>query len=194
MAKKVETRFDECDSFLEGKTLYRKELLKCHPDQGGTDTDLIKLRKEFDVWVSTKAWEARQSGGSFRSTGGFGGLGGGTGGQFRSTDPEDFLSDRTKQILREVVESGLNCTIEIVGSFIWIDEVSPQDVLTMIAWDFQYSKKYGGKWYWADWDYLKKTGNMPKGRFKGSFEDMKTLHRNKGVREKQFLAMPEEEP
>lgn len=200
--KKPDTRFEECESFDDGKALYRKELLRCHPDQGGSNDELIKLRKEFDSWVSRKAWEARQSGASFRNGGGPGGGPGGMGGvghQPRSNDPEDYLSIRTKEVLREVIESGLNCTIEIVGSFIWLDQVSPGDFLTLSAWGFTLSHKYNNRWFWADFDDMKKKGNLPRGKFNGNFEDMKKLHRNKVAKDKQFLAAPvqveeEEEP
>lgn len=185
------TRFDECESFDAGKKLYRKELIRCHPDQGGSDGELIKLRSEFDRWVSRRAWEARQSGASFRGGGGLGGHArpGGFGFQSRSNDPEDYLSDTTKQVLREIIESGLNCRVEVVGSFIWLDEVSPSDVLTLLAWDFAFSKKYG-RWFWADFEYLRKTGNLPRGRFNGTFEDMKKIHKNKIAKDKQYLGMP----
>lgn len=184
--------FDDCTSFDEGKELYRKTLFKVHPDQNPDDPDaatkVVKLKKAFDLWVTKKAWEAHQQGGNFRGAGGLGGRGyGGSGYQPRSTDPEDYLSVRTKEKLREVIESGLNCSVELVGSFIWLDEVSPGDILTLIAWDFTYSKKYN-KWFWADFDYMKQQGTLPKGRFHGTYEDMKRIHLNKGVKEKVFLA------
>lgn len=191
--QKKGTRFDECASFDEGKKLYRKELIRCHPDQGGSDEELILLKKEFDRWVSKKAWEARQQGANFRQGGGPGGHGPRPSGFTRSTDPEEFLSDKTKQVLREIIESGLNVSIEIVGSFIWLDGVSPGDILTLIAWGFTHSKKYGGRWFWADFDHLKKTGKLPRGKFSGSFDDMKRIHRNKVAREKQYLGYAPQE-
>jgi hypothetical protein len=192
---KRKNRFEECESLEEGKKLYRAELMQAHPDQGGSAEAVIAVKQEFDSWVSRRAWEARQSGGTFHGRGGFGGPSGHgrSGYQSRSTDPEDYLSPKTKEKLREVIESGLNCDIEVVGSFIWLANVSNTEVLTLIAWDFTYSKKYDGRWFWADFDYLKANGRLPKGRFNGSYEDMKRLHLNKQMKEKAYLAGPDEE-
>lgn len=185
MAKKP-NRFDECASFDEGRKLYCKQLLLLHPDQGGDAAGLIQCKEEFDNWVSRKAWEDRQSDDTFRGTGSRGGAG-------VPTDPEDFLSDATKEFLREFIELGLNCGIEIVGSFLWVSDVPPSDVLTLIAWDFTRSKKYGGRWFWADFEYMKQQGTLPRGKFTGNFDDMKMIHRTKMKQEKLYLGPGQDE-
>lgn len=182
MAKKP-NRFEACVTFKEGKTLYRAELLRLHPDQGGEAQELIQCKKEFDNWVSRKAWEAHHqpddgdtfSGPYRRHTG------------HTPGDVEDYLSDRTKQFLREVIESGINCDVEVVGSFIWLDNVAPGDFMTLIWWDFTRSKKYDGRWFWADWDHLKATGNLPRGQFNGNFDDMKKIHQSKVKQQKLYI-------
>lgn len=177
----IDINFDECKSFDEGKKLYRKELLRCHPDQGGSDADTVKLCEMFDRWVSRKAWEAHHSGASFSNNA-----------RPRDFDLENYLSDKTKQILRDIIEAGFNFNVEIVGSFIWVDGVSAADVLSLMAMDFTFSKKYN-KFFWADFKHMKATNNMPRGGFNGTFEDMKKLHLNKVARKKQFLAHNEED-
>lgn len=194
--EKKENRFDPCVTFGEGRKLYREQLLLLHPDQNSNEDaakQLIQCKKEFDSWVSRKAWEAHQTGETFRQGGHAGRPGGMAGQRPRPTDAEDFLSDKTKQFLREVIESGLNCDIEIVGSFIWLSNVAPADVITLIAWDFTRSKKYGGRWFWADWEYMKQQGTLPRGRFTGNFEDMKQIHRTKRKQEKLYLGPSEDE-
>ena len=190
MSKKP-NRFDECVSFEEGRTLYREQLLLLHPDQGGDATALIECKREFDSWVSRKAWEAHQSGETFPGAGAHRHYTGNR--QGAGTDPEDFLSDATKELLRDFIELGINCDIEIVGSFIWLSNVAPTDVLTAIAWDFTRSKKYGGRWFWADFDYMKQQGTLPRGKFTGNFEDMRAIHHTKKKQEKLYLGPTEDE-
>ena len=150
---------------------------------------IVALKREFDSWVNRRAWEARQTGGTFHGRGGTGGFTGfgRSNQQPRSSDPEDYLSDATTEKLRTVIESGINCTVEIVGSFIWLDGVAQADIPTLIFWDFTFSKKYDGRWFWADFEWLKKNGRLPRGRFNGTYEQMKQIHLNKGVKEKAYL-------
>lgn len=187
---KKPNRFDECASFEEGRTLYREQLLLLHPDQGGDAAGLILCKKEFDSWVSRRAWEARQSGDTFPGGPRVGRASAGSG---VPTDPEDFLSDATKEFLRAFIELGVNCDIEIVGSFIWLSNVAPGDILTVIAWDFTRSKKYGGRYFWADFEYMKQQGTLPRGKFTGNFEDMKAIHRTKKKQEKLYLGPGQDE-
>lgn len=188
--EKIKGPFDDCVSFEEGRTLYRKLLLEAHPDQGGSDTEVIELKGWFDKWVSRKAWEAHQSGATFREGGGPGGATQGNASGLSRNDPEDWLSDRTKQVLREIIESGINCGIKIVGSFIWLSDVPPAELLWLVGeMEFTWSKKYK-KYFWADFDEMKAKGTLPRGKFTGTFSDMEKIHRSKNKREKVFLGVP----
>lgn len=110
---------------------FRKLVLKFHPDQGGTDQDIIKIKKEYNQLLkqfsTRKATTENQN---YESN-------------YENADPNDEMF---KEIIIELIHLPLD--IDIIGFWVWIDQKNSypyKDKLKELKFQWSKTKR---KWYW----------------------------------------------
>ena len=162
--------FADCKTLDQGKKVYRKLLLEVHPDSGGDEKACKDLIRQFEMFLRRAVYEVVAEE-QYKHTG------------KRYNRFENEMDDYWYTQLQAVM--GLNVRVEVIGSWIWIFDSSPLDVLTLSYYDFTYSKKHEG-WFWANWN--KGPYNY---RFKGNknftMGELRDLWGWEGKRDKQYL-------
>lgn len=131
--------FKDCKTFKEGKKKYRELVMEYHPDRGGThasDEAMKEISNEYQQFLQVAVPEEEQ----------------------KHEDDGSAKYEFTNRFYTQLSEvSMLNVEVEIIGEWIWVWDWSPMDIISLVAMNFVYSKKYGG-WFWFD------PARPPKGR------------------------------
>jgi hypothetical protein len=170
--------FKDCEFLDEGKRIYRKMLLKLHPDVSGrtaedSERETKELIRQWHIFKSRA--KERDVNDNYRSDGNVGSM-------------DDWLSEK----LREVILADLNLDIEVIGDWIWLYNVSQFDILAVTLMGFKWSERLNG-WYWTNWkEYHKR---RPEGTFrrKMSLDEMRDVFGANKHKDKIYLKTQEED-
>lgn len=132
--------FEGAKTVSEVKKRYRELVMQYHPDRGGNEQSMKEITDQFPTALSKAEPDPE-------------------GTETESPEKEkdyEFItvSDDTLDKLATVCE--LNVEVELIGSFIWVWDYGPHEIFALTMMGFTWSKKYNG-FFWADWDYIKKT-------------------------------------
>jgi hypothetical protein len=158
----------------EGKKLYKELMLKHHPDRGGDAEVCKEINDEFDSFLvqavkeepnSDKAdFDFYEMGSDF-------------------TYKKRRFTDRYWETLGAAMR--LNCDVEVMGTWIWLWNVSPIDVFQVINLGFTNSRKHGG-WFWYDPEVQDWNSHIgPKREY--TTGDLRDLWGSSTKKKKQFL-------
>ena len=124
-------------TYPELKKMYRKLIFIYHPDAGGTNEEMVAVKKEYErLFPSLKDIHEAASGETYTKE--------------TSETPEQFLE------IMEILIRFEGVTIEIIGSFVWVsgDTKPYKDQLKEMSFRWSPNKS---SWYLAPEDYKRRS-------------------------------------
>ena len=168
-AKKPLKWFKDCCCLKAGKAQYRELMLKHHPDKGG-DVEVAKeINAEYDIFILQAVKEEPKS--------------------HKASFDESYQGERMKytdeffKTLRACMD--MNADVEVIGTWIWLWNVSPGDVFQVVMMRFTHSRKHGG-WFWYDPEVQEWNRNIgPRREY--STDDLRDMWGHEKRKDKRYL-------
>lgn len=135
----MERYFADCKTIDEAKSRHRELCKEHHPDHGGDAERFKEMQAQFEAFLKGYRYYSDRTG-------------------KQSKEREQHINNTMRDVIRQIIHME-ECTIEIIGSWIWITGATwlYKDELKALHFWFSGKKK---AWYWNGSDRKRKVRGM----------------------------------